>query len=122
MGNYIKSKFKPHLCNNFNSYNGFIVTKLFGTVNDSGRNIFGAAKRFDPKVFKLPCGAHRMNSVMKDLFVEQTIITEIGDKAVVYLYVRKWDSELEKFDKVRITAKDAVEIQNLNNVKIIFII
>jgi len=89
---------------------------LFGTVNDSGRNIFGAAKKYGEQVFKLPCGAHRMNAVMKDLFKEQEILSEVSARNTVTLFVRKWDVEMEKYDKVQISSEQGQEIQKLNKV------
>jgi hypothetical protein len=47
--------------------------KIFGIVTDSGSNMFGAAKMFPSHVVKLPCVAHRITSVMKDVFKETTI-------------------------------------------------
>ena len=61
-----------------------------------------------------------MNAVMKDLFVEQEIITEISDKNKVALFVKNIASE--KLDKVQISVSEAAEIQMLNKVKIVKII
>ena len=44
-----------------------------GTVTDSGRNIYAAVKSFPSNIIKLPCAAHCMNAVMKELFVEVEI-------------------------------------------------
>jgi hypothetical protein len=60
-----------------------------------------------------------MNAVMKDLFVEQEIITEISDKNKVSLFVKKWDIASEKLDKVPISLIEAAEIQKLNKVKFV---
>ena len=68
--------------------------KLFATVTDSGSNMYGAAKLFPEKVIKLPCAAHRMNSVMKDVFQEtKTKVKTIKDELVYYAKVYHPETE-----------------------------
>ena len=88
--------------------------KLFGTVTDSGRNIYAAVKMYPPHVEKLLCAAHRMNAVMKDIFVETEIKIKNNKDGEITYHCKEFDEDLGGFYTTEISSARVQEITNLN--------
>lgn len=88
--------------------------KLFATVTDSGSNMYGAAKLFPEKVIKLPCAAHRMNSVMKDVFQETKIKVKTIKDEVIY-FAKVYHPETEEYKDTVINLEQLKNLTELNH-------
>ncbi len=88
--------------------------KLFATVTDSGSNMFGAMKMFPAKVIKLPCAAHRMNSVMKDVFQETKIKVKKNNDQILY-YAKVYHPDSEEYKDTEIDLDEVQELTELNH-------
>ena len=54
-----------------------MLNKLLATITDSGANIFKAVKSFPEKIFKLPCGGHRLNLCVNGILKVKVINTHL---------------------------------------------
>jgi hypothetical protein len=79
--------------------------------------MYNAAKLYQDEVFKFPCASHRMNSVMKDMFVSEKIVIKVcknatGDEH----FLQKYNPATFKQDLIKLSREDLKKISTRNEV------
>ena len=69
---------------------------------------------FPGNIVKLPCAAHRMNAVMKDIFVETEIKVKTNKNGQVTYHAKEFNEELGGFYLRAISLQRVEEINSLN--------
>ena len=69
---------------------------------------------YPPHVEKLPCAAHRINAVMKDIFVETEIKIKNNKYGEITYHCKEFDEDLGGFYTTEISSARVQEITNLN--------
>ena len=90
-----------------------VSEKIFGTVTDSGSNMFGAAKMFPSHVVKIPCAAHRMNSVMKDVFKETKIKVK-SLKGTLEYFAKVYHPVTEEYKDTKLEPTQLLKLTAIN--------
>jgi len=79
--------------------------------------MFNAAKLYEDEVFKFPCASHRMNSVMKDMFVAEKIVNRVGKNASGdEHFLQKYDPATFKHDLIKLSREELKRISTRNEV------
>jgi hypothetical protein len=73
---------------------------------------------YDDKIFKFPCASHRMNAVLKDLFVPETIVIKPANnlKGADEYFLKKYDPESYTTEQIKLTRDQLKQITTRNEV------